>query len=190
PADRGGARAEAGRRPEPAGARRRRRDALRRQGPGAPRQARAQRLAPRRADHRARRRCAMSSDAALTRLAQSSSEAVVGILEMFAPGKVEAGDVALLERGSNPLAGLPFPAVATNVSYVDGVTGGNVFVMTLEGARRLAAAMMGASEPEPAGDSQELTELEASAVSEAMNQMMATAAAAISSVLGPQVRSR
>jgi len=129
----------------------------------------------------------MSSDAALTRLAQSSSEAVVGILEMFAPGKVEAGDVAVLEPGSNPLAGLPFPAVATNVSYVDGVTGGNVFVMTLEGARRLAAAMMGASEPEPAGDSQELTELEASAVSEAMNQMMATAAAAISSVLGTEV---
>ena len=129
----------------------------------------------------------MSSDAALTRLAQSSSEAVVGILEMFAPGQIEAGDIAVLEPGSNPLAGLPFPAVATNVSYVDGVTGGNVFVMTLEGARRLAAAMMGASEPEAAGDSQELTELEASAVSEAMNQMMATAAGAISTVLGTDV---
>src|SRR6185436_12283443 len=73
--------------------------------------ARPGRSGPRRADHRARRRCAMSSDAALTRLAQSSSEAVVGILEMFAPGKVEAGDVAVLEQGSNPLAGLPFPAV-------------------------------------------------------------------------------
>ena len=130
----------------------------------------------------------MSSDAALTRLAQSSSEAVVGILEMFAPGSVQAGDVAVLEAGANPLAGLPYPAVATNVSYVDGVTGGNVFVMTLEGARRLAAAMMGASEPEPAADgSTELTELEASAVSEAMNQMMATAAGAISTVLGTEV---
>ena len=130
----------------------------------------------------------MSSEAALTRLAQSSSEAVVGILEMFAPGSVQAGDVAVLEAGSNPLAGLPYPAVATNVSYVDGVTGGNVFVMTLEGARRLAAAMMGASEPEPvAGGAVELTELEASAVSEAMNQMMATAAGAISTVLGTEV---
>jgi flagellar motor switch protein FliN/FliY len=130
----------------------------------------------------------MSSEAALTRLAQSSSEAVVGILEMFAPGQVQAGDVAVLEAGANPLAGLPYPAVATNVSYVDGVTGGNVFVMTLEGARRLAAAMMGAAEPEPAADgAQELTELEASAVSEAMNQMMATAAGAISTVLGTEV---
>ena len=130
----------------------------------------------------------MSSEAALTRLAQSSSEAVVGILEMFAPGQVQAGDIAVLEAGANPLAGLPYPAVATNVSYVDGVTGGNVFVMTLEGARRLAAAMMGASEPEPAaGGAAELTELEASAVSEAMNQMMATAAGAISTVLGTEV---
>src|SRR5215218_1063001 len=50
------------------------------------------------------------------------------------------------------------------------------------------AAMMGASEPEPAADgSVELTELEASAVSEAMNQMMATAAGAISTVLGTEV---
>jgi flagellar motor switch protein FliN/FliY len=128
----------------------------------------------------------MSTEAALTRLAQSSSEAAVGILEMFAPGQVQAGDVAVLEAGSNPLAGLPYPAVATSVSYVDGVTGGNVFVMTLEGARKLAAAMMGAGEPEPS-DAGELTELEASAVSEAMNQMMATAAGAISNVLETDV---
>lgn len=130
----------------------------------------------------------MSNEAALTRLAQSSSDAAVGILDMFAPGQVQAGDVAVLEAGANPLAGLPFPAVATNVSYVDGVTGGNVFVMTLEGARRLAAAMMGATEPEPVSDgATELSELEASAVSEAMNQMMATAAGAISTVLGTEV---
>ena len=130
----------------------------------------------------------MSAEAALTRLAESSSEAVVGILEMFAAGQVQAGDIAVSETGTNPLAGFPFPAVATSVSYVDGVTGGNVFVMTLEGARRLAAAMMGAPEPEPAAaGAAELTELELSAVSEAMNQMMATAAGAISTVLGTEV---
>ena len=39
--------------------------------------------------------------------------------------------------------GISAPAVATSVSYVDGVTGGNVFVMTVEGARKLAAAMTG-----------------------------------------------
>jgi flagellar motor switch protein FliN/FliY len=128
------------------------------------------------------------SASALTRLAESSSEAVVGTLEMFAPAQVEAGDVAVLESGAGPLDGLPFPAVATSVAYVDGVTGGNVFVMTLEGARRLATAMMG-GEPDAAADpaTGELTELELSAVSEAMNQMMATAAGAISTVLGTAV---
>jgi flagellar motor switch protein FliN/FliY len=130
----------------------------------------------------------MSAAAALTRLAESSSEAVVGTLELFAAGQIEAGDIAVLDSGATPLEGLPFPAVATSVSYVDGVTGGNVFVMTLEGARRLATAMMG-GEPDAAADpaSGELTELELSAVSEAMNQMMATAAAAISTVLGTEV---
>jgi flagellar motor switch protein FliN/FliY len=72
------------------------------------------------------------------------------------------------------------------VSYVDGVTGGNVFVMSLDGARNLAAAMMGMEQPEDP-DAPELSELELSAVSEAMNQMMASAAIAISSVLGTEV---
>ena len=31
---------------------------------------------------------------------------------------------------------MPVPAVAMSVSYVDGVTGGNVFLITLDGARR------------------------------------------------------
>ena len=128
----------------------------------------------------------MSSEDALIRLAQSSSEAAMGVLEMFAPGQVQAGDIAVLDAGAEPLSGLPFPAVATNVAYVDGVTGGNVFVMTFEGARRLAGAMMGQTEIEPS-DATELTELELSAVSEAGNQMMATAAAAISSVLETEV---
>ena len=73
-----------------------------------------------------------------------------------------------------------------SVSYVDGVTGGNVFLITLDGARNLAASMMGMDEPEDP-DAEELSELELSAVSEAMNQMMASAAAATSVVLGNEV---
>jgi flagellar motor switch protein FliN len=124
------------------------------------------------------------SDDALLRLGQSTSEAISGVLEMFAPGKIAPGDVTVLS--GNPMDGLPVPAVATSVSYVDGVTGANVFVMTLDGARRLAAAMMGMEEPEDP-DAPELSELELSAVSEAMNQMMASAAIAISSVLGTEI---
>ena len=128
----------------------------------------------------------MSTDDALIRLAQSTSEAITGVMEMFAPGKIVAGDVTVTPGDRNPMESLPVPAVATSVSYVDGVTGANVFVMTLDGARKLAAAMMGMEEPEDP-DAPELSELELSAVSEAMNQMMASAAIAISSVLGTEV---
>lgn len=131
----------------------------------------------------------MSGEDALIRLGESASEAITGVLEMFAAGKVIAGDVSVVAPDRSPLESLPVPAVATRVSYVDGVTGGNVFLMTLEGARRLAAAMMGMDEPEGGLDAvaTELSELELSAVSEAMNQMMASAAGAISAVLGTEV---
>jgi flagellar motor switch protein FliN/FliY len=127
----------------------------------------------------------VSTDDALIRLGQSTSEAITGVLEMFAPGKINAGEVKVIP-GDKPMDSLPVPAVATSVSYVDGVTGANVFVMTLDGARKLAAAMMGMEQPEDP-DAPELSELELSAVSEAMNQMMASAAIAISSVLGTEV---
>jgi flagellar motor switch protein FliN/FliY len=78
------------------------------------------------------------------------------------------------------------PAVAASVSYVDGVTGGNIFVMTRRGVQRLAAAMMGV-DPDSVEQSEQLSELELSAMAEAMNQMMAAAAGATSSVLGEEV---
>ena len=127
----------------------------------------------------------MSEDA-LLRLGRSTSEAIAGVLEMFAPGKISPGEVTVIPSEKHPMDSVPMPAVATSVAYVDGVTGGNVFVMTLDGARNLAAAMMGMEQPEDP-DAPELSELELSAVSEAMNQMMASAAIAISSVLGTEV---
>jgi flagellar motor switch protein FliN len=128
----------------------------------------------------------MSQDDALIRLGQSTSEAIAGVLEMFAPGKVTPGEVSVIPGDKHPMETVPMHAVATSVAYIDGVTGGNVFAMTLDGARNLAAAMMGMEQPEDP-DAPELSELELSAVSEAMNQMMASAAIAISSVLGTEV---
>jgi flagellar motor switch protein FliN len=76
--------------------------------------------------------------------------------------------------------------VATAVSYTEGATGGNVFILAFDGARKLAAAMMGMEEPEDP-DAPELSELELSAVAEAANQMMASAAGATSTVLETEV---
>ena len=124
------------------------------------------------------------ADDALLKLGQSTGEAVSGVLEMFAPGQVSVGGVDVVAADHHPLEGIAVPAVLTSVSYVDGVTGGNLFAMSLTGARKLAAAMMGMAAEE---SSEELSELELSAVAEAMNQMMASSALATSEVLGTEV---
>jgi flagellar motor switch protein FliN len=124
----------------------------------------------------------MSADAALMKLGESTAEAAAGLLEMFAPGKVQVTGVSIVPGDANPLDGLPAPCVATSVSYTEGVSGGNVFILPYDGARHLAAAMMGMEAPEDP-DAPELSELELSAVEEAANQMMASAAGATSSVL-------
>jgi flagellar motor switch protein FliN len=123
---------------------------------------------------------------ALAKLGESTAEAVAGVLGTLAPGAVERGAVSVAGADADPFHGVRAPAVVASVSYVDGVTGGNLFVISVLGARRLAAAMMGVEEPEGGPDAP-LSELELSAVSEASNQMMAAAAGATSKVLGEEV---
>ncbi len=122
---------------------------------------------------------------ALSRLGASTAEAVARVLEMFAPGAVERGDVTVSADGQSPFVNLPAGGIAASVSYIDGVTGANVFVMSPAGARALATAM-GVGAPEDDA-STELTELEMSAVGEAANQTLAAAAAAISVVIGQEI---
>ena len=127
----------------------------------------------------------MTREQALIQLGESTVLAIAGVLDTLAPDSVERGEVSIVPEGSAPLATLPLPAVAASVAYVDGVTGGNVFVFTHLGAKRLAAAMMGAEPEDLEGD--ELSELELSAVGEATNQMMAAAAAGTGAALGTEV---
>ena len=128
----------------------------------------------------------MSTDRVLTELATTCAAAAAGALRAFVPDAVEIGPVRVLESGAEPLANLPIPALAADVSYVDGVTGGNVFVAPIAGARRLAHAMLGTAETADDEDAP-LDELERSAVAEAMNQMMAAAAMSTSALLGTEV---
>lgn len=128
----------------------------------------------------------MTPHTALLRLGASTAEAVAQVLEMFAPGMVERGDVTVVPDGTAPFAGLAPGSVAAGVSYVDGVTGANVFVLTATGVRKLAQAM-GMPPPEDGDEAAGLSELELSAVGEACNQMMAAAAGAIGVVLGHEV---
>ncbi|HXD67365.1 MAG TPA: FliM/FliN family flagellar motor switch protein [Solirubrobacteraceae bacterium] len=122
---------------------------------------------------------------ALMRLGASTAEAIAQVLEMFAPGTIERGDVSVMGEGQSPFNGIAPGSVAASVSYVDGVTGANIFVLTAAGVRNMAQAM-GMPAPE-GGDSDELSELELSAVGEASNQMMSAAASAIGVVLGQEI---
>ena len=116
------------------------------------------------------------------RLGESTAEAVERALQNVAPGAARVGAVVAghgaEQAAEQAVHGLAVPAVCAEVSYVDGVTGGNVFLLPVEGARRLAAAMMGAEGAADGVEGAELTELELSAVGEAMNQMMSAAALA------------
>jgi flagellar motor switch protein FliN/FliY len=132
----------------------------------------------------------MTNEQSLLRLAASTLDAIRDVLESYAPGGVTAGAVGAVAPGVHPLAGAQVPAVLADVGYVDGVTGGNVMVIGVEGARRLAAAMMGGDPADVASShppGEPLSELEFSAVGEAMNQMMSAAAMATSQVLGDEV---
>jgi len=127
----------------------------------------------------------MNAEQALEHLATSTQEAVLERLRSFHSG-VQAGPVRVVDQGESPFDDVNIPSIAADVSYVDGVTGGNVLICTIEGARRMAAAMMG-MDPTEVPDGGELSELERSAVGEAMNQMMSAAAVATGDVLGEEV---
>ncbi|HEV7772062.1 MAG TPA: FliM/FliN family flagellar motor switch protein [Conexibacter sp.] len=161
-----------------------------------------------------------STTDALMRLGASTAEAVAKSLDAICPSPVERGDVTVVPGDESPFDGFPFddgPAVAVSVHYVDGVTGGNVLLMTARAARAIAAAMGGdavAAPPPsdavpadaPAADAPTAdttppdaptadtppvpdapTELELSAVAEAANQMFAAAASATGVVLSQGV---
>jgi flagellar motor switch protein FliN/FliY len=127
----------------------------------------------------------MTPREALLRFGASTAEAIAQVLEMFAPGAIERGEVTVMGEEQSPFSGIVAGSVAASVSYVDGVTGANIFVLTAAGVRRMAQAM-GMPAPEE-GESDELSELELSAVGEASNQMMSAAASAIGVVLGQEI---
>ncbi|WP_242844581.1 flagellar motor switch phosphatase FliY [Clostridium novyi] len=77
------------------------------------------------------------------------------------------------------------PNIALEVKYTSGIVGGNLLVMKIPDAAVIANLMMG-------GDGRieeksELTEIEESAVSEAMNQMIGSAATSMATMFGREV---
>ena len=85
---------------------------------------------------------------------------------------VAATTPAVDEQSDDPLGALAYPRLTVEVDYVAGIEGGSLFVLTPHDSATLAAVMMGIDAP--MGDG--LSDIELSAVAEAMSQMMGAAA--------------
>lgn len=76
------------------------------------------------------------------------------------------------------------PLVAVDVSYSEGLKGSNIMLLKTDDVKVITDLMMGKEEIDK---DRELTEIDLSAVSEAMNQMMGSSATSLSSMLGKQI---
>lgn len=80
--------------------------------------------------------------------------------------------------------GYTFEPVSIQVNYIEGFTGNNVFVIKAHDASIIADIMLGGDGTKP---NEQLDEIHLSAVQEAMNQMMGTAATSMSAVFDKKI---
>ncbi|MCY8231846.1 flagellar motor switch phosphatase FliY [Priestia endophytica] len=78
----------------------------------------------------------------------------------------------------------PYPCVALQVEYVNGLSGVNLFIISQKDATIIADLMLGGTGKDAAP---ELNDIQTSAVEEAMNQMMGTSATSMSKVFQKKV---
>lgn len=78
----------------------------------------------------------------------------------------------------------PAPCLTVEVSYTEGIDGANVLIIQQKDAKIIANLMMG-GDGNPTEE--ELSEIDVSAVSEAMNQMMGGSATALSTIFGTMI---
>jgi flagellar motor switch protein FliN len=120
---------------------------------------------------------------AVERASALAADAAADVLSALFSEELSAATPVVEEHPGDPLAGLEFPLIVAEVSYLSGLDGSNRFVLLPTAAAQLAAAMMGT--PETIGDG--LSAIELSAVSEAMNQVMSATASELSKALGVAV---
>jgi flagellar motor switch protein FliN/FliY len=108
--------------------------------------------------------------AAVERAAKITADSAQSVLSTLMQGTVEASAPTIESDPRDPLDAMAYPFLAVEVSYVAGVAGTNLFALTTDQVARLASAMMGVTE---IGEG--TSEIELSAASEAMNQVMGAA---------------
>jgi len=124
----------------------------------------------------------MTPAEAVERSAHITAEACASVLGTLVGADASWEDVGVDVAPATAFDGLVFPLVEVRIAFVEGISGENVFVLKPSEARRLANAMMAMDDP--GDDAAPLNEIELSAVSEAMNQMMGTVATAMAQATG------
>ena len=119
----------------------------------------------------------------LTQVGDAARDAVAGTFESFAPGLAEVAPAEILDAGADALDGREPPAVVAHAAPTDGVTGPVVVVLTVAGARRLAALLGAIDEEEAEFGGGELGDRELSAVREATTKLTAAVASAVTSIV-------
>jgi flagellar motor switch protein FliN len=99
----------------------------------------------------------MNTEQALLTLASTTSDAVRDALGALAPGEVLQRGTRVNSAAARATDEIAVPAVVASIAYVDGIEGGNLLLMPVAAARRLAAAMAG--QPAPEDSDAELTEM-------------------------------
>ncbi|GGA62996.1 flagellar motor switch phosphatase FliY [Ornithinibacillus halotolerans] len=97
--------------------------------------------------------------------------------------QITTPEVSIIERNKIDES-FQFDHVSVQVNYIEGFTGKNILIIKKEDAAVIADIMLGGSGEGPFG---ELNEIQLSAVQEAMNQMMGTAATSMSTVFEKRV---
>lgn len=125
----------------------------------------------------------MTNDDRLARVADAARDAVAATFEALAPGISEVDTAEVADSGANALAGCEPPAVLAHAVPTEGVTGPLALVLTVAGARRLAAVLGAIDEEEAEFGGGDLGDRELGAVRDATARVAAAVASAITAVV-------
>ena len=127
----------------------------------------------------------MTTDQALLKIAGVTAQAVADALHELCGLQSQPGAAKLVSQGVQPLDDVVLPAVVARVAYAGADGGSSVIALPVAPARALAAAMMGAEPPADAGA--QLSEIEQSALTEAIRDALTAAAGVVGALLGDDV---
>jgi len=127
----------------------------------------------------------VTTDQALLKIAGVTAQAVADALHELCGLQSQPGAAKLVSQGVQPLDDVVLPAVVARVGYAGADGGSSVIALPVAPARALAAAMMGAEPPADAGA--QLSEIEQSALTEAIRDALTAAAGVVGALLGDDV---